>query len=168
MPTGHRVSEETVQYVIQHYADTQNKDLCSLLGISKSTIDRICGKYHLKKTREHYRQMAIKAGKASSKARGGKALNITPESLKKRGESYKDTVRREYIRVKYGMKQRTKIRLRKEPRASADQRIFLQKRGYIIDNIRKIAYWTDDTNRSWRMERRGPNGRFKNYFTFIC
>ena len=167
MPTGHPISLETIQYVIKHYENTTNKELCAFLGISRTTIDKIAAKYHLRKTREHYHQMAIRAGKASSEARGGKALNITPEVIKKRRDTYMHTKYIEELRYKWGLERKTKIRLRGEPRAKREQRYHLQDRGYIIDEQNLIAYWTEETDRCKRLETRKPTCKFKNYYKFM-
>lgn len=166
MPTGVPISKETIQYVIKHYANTPNKELCAYLGIAKSTIDRISGKYHLRKSREHYHDMAVKAGKASSEARGGKALNITPEVIAKRAETYRHTFQMEEIRYKWGLERKTKIRLKREPRAKRDQRRHLQERGYIIDEQKLMAYYTDDTKRAFRLENRRKDSKYKTYYHF--
>ena len=152
--------------MIKHYADTPNKELSAILGLSRSTIDRVAMEYHLRKSHEHNHKMAVKAGKASSESRGGKALNITPEVIRKRAETYKKTFRMEEIRYKWGLEPKTKIRLKKEPRAKREQRYHLIERGYIIDEQNLMAYWTEETNRSLRLENRKKDCVFKTYYHF--
>ena len=114
--------------------------------------------------------MGVRAGRASDKARGGvwKKAN-TPEIIAKRAETYKKTFRTEEIRYKWGLPQKTKIRIAKVCRRAKDQRTNLVKRGYIIDDVKKIAYYTPWTHRSTRLERikRGETkGHFRSYYDF--
>lgn len=166
MPTGKKVTKEQVQFVIKNYSDMTNIELCREIGLSRSTVDRIAGDYHLRKSDSHIHLMGVKAGKASSVARGGKALNITPEVIAKRAETYKKTKELEEIRYKWGLERKTKIRLKREPRAKRDQRRFLIQRGYVIDERNLIAYWTESTLRSKRLETRKKECRFKTYYSF--
>ena len=167
--TGVPISKETIRYIIVNYANMSQKELCAACNVSKSTVDRVAGKYHLRKSKEHNHEMGVKAGKASSIARGGKALNITPEVIRKRAESYVKTLRTEEMRYRWGLERKTKIRIKTEPRRKREQRYNLIKRGYIIDETRLIAYWTKDTKRSVRLENipRGTwKGAFTSYYSF--
>ena len=164
---GKSISEEIVDYIRTHYADTTNKELVERLGISKTSLDRVQKRYGLKKSRSHLHAMGVKAGKASNIARGGdSSACYTPEARAKRVESYKKAFHLEEIRYKWGLTPLTKIKIRKEPRPKRDQRNYLISKGYIIDEKNLIAYWTAETHRSKRLEQRKPGGHFKSYYSF--
>ena len=169
MPTGIKITDEQVQYVLQNYADKSNPELMAEVGLSKSSIDRLALVHHLRKSKEHLHRMGVKAGRASNESRGGKALNITKEVIEKRVATYKETVRREKARVLFGLEQKTKIRVKVQPHLKCNQRSYLKKLGYIIDDKEMIAYYTPETHRAKRMEAT-PCGRktnkIKQYYEF--
>ena len=107
--------------------------------------------------------MAIKAGKASSVSRHGLALGLTPEIIAKRVETYKKTMREERARVLFGLEQKTKMKVKKQPRQKCSKRAYLKKLGYILDEANVIAYYTPETIRAVRMEKQD---RKKTYYSF--
>ena len=167
MPTGHYLTKEQSQYIIAHFADTPNKALADSLGISVSCVNYQAHKYRLRKSIAHDKQMHRISGKASA-ARGVK-IDLTPEVLRRRADSYKRTHRTETIRVKWGLNQQTKVRVAREPKAKLRQRRYLRSRGYIIADSEYTAYYTSATKRSPRLEAvpRGEKiGSIRGYFDF--
>lgn len=153
MATGHPLTEEQVLFIRKHFRNTTNQDIADAIGVSRSAVSCVQKRYGLTKSCEHNHLMGVKAGKASSAARGGKALGITPEIIGKRVESYRQTFREERARWVFGLPQRTKIRVRKQPRKKCHQRAYLKHLGYILDETNNIAYYTPDTTRAVRMEK---------------
>ena len=169
MPTGIRLTDEQLNYVLDNFADMTNTELAKTIGVSRSCICNIQQRHQLKKSQEHYHLMGVKAGKASDKARGGKWPGMCQEVIDKRAATYNATRKSEEIRYKWGLPQKTKIKLRKEPRQKHDQRIRLEKFGYIIDEINLIAYYTPETRRAKRLEAipRGKKvGSIKPFYEF--
>lgn len=162
-----KITPEKEAYFLEHFKDTTNPELAKILGVTRSTICRWQRKHRLYKSKEHIHNMGVRAGKASVQATGGH-FNIcnTPEIVAKRSETYRKTLRAEKARYKWGLEQLTKIRLPREPRAKKDQRHNLQRRGYIVDEPNLIAYWTEGTDRSWKLEHRKPTCQFKCYYKF--
>ena len=81
-----------------------------------------------------------------------------------RGQAKRNqTIREEKARIAFGLPQRTKMRLIHQPRPKIDQRHYLKRLGYIIDEQDNIAYYTDTTKRAVRME---AGGKKKSYFKF--
>lgn len=98
--------------------------------------------------------MGVKAGKASSIARGGdNSACYTPEAIAKRVANYKKTFREEQVRRKWGVHQLTKIKVLRQPKQKISQRSYLKHLGYVLDEQNCIAYWTDETTRAVKMER---------------
>ena len=164
MPSGIYLTREQIDYIRKHFADTQNKDLARDLGLSLSTITNIRKKYHLAKSPEHLKAMHRECGLASS--RRGRAIELTPDVLRKRAESFKKTYRMEKARVYFGLEQKTKIRVRRRPPELLKQKYYLRMRGYIVDDATMTAFYTDDTRRATRMEANKENGKRKIYYTF--
>lgn len=153
MSTGHPLTEEQVSYIRKHYKDTTNYVLAKELGIARSTVCRIATKYHLRKTQEHYSAMGRKAGTASSESRGGACFGVyTPEIISKRVETFKRTFHEDRVRWHWGLPPKTKLKVKKQPKAKCGQRTYLKSLGYILDEKNNIAYYTENTHRAKRME----------------
>lgn len=144
------IGSEKVQYIIKHFADNTNKDLAGILGISLSCLSSVASRYHLHKSQEHSKRIHRESGLASAGLWG--KIELTPEVLARRAASFRKTYRTEKARVLFGLPQKTKIRVRRQPKKLTDHRNYLIRRGYIIDDVEKIAYWTEETRRATRLE----------------
>lgn len=165
MSTGHPLTEEQVAFIREHYKNTTNEDIAKQLGISRSTVCRIATKYHLRKTKEHYSAMGRKAGLASSESRGGTCFGVyTPEIISKRVESFKRTFHEDQVRWHWGLPTKTRLRVKKQPKAKCGQRTYLKSLGYILDEKNNIAYYTENTHRAKRMEAYTTK---RNYYKFL-
>jgi hypothetical protein len=148
------LTQEQIDEVRRLFPNHTKPELRELTGLGLSTIDRIQARYHLRKSPEHIHAMGVKAGKASSVARGGdNSACYTPEAIAKRVEHYKKTFREEQVRRRWGIHQLTKIKVLQQPRAKCSQRSYLKKLGYVLDETNCIAYWTEETTRAVKMER---------------
>lgn len=160
------LTKEQIDEVRRLFPDHTKPELKELTGLGLSTIDRIQARFHLRKSPEHIHKMAVKAGSASSIARGGdNSACYTPEAIAKRVETYKKTFREEQVRRKWGLHQLTKIKVLKQPRAKCSQRYYLKHLGYILDEQNCVAYYTEETTRAVKMER-GWSKRIHNYYKF--
>lgn len=160
------LTQEQIDEVRRLFPDHTKPELKAITGVGLSSIDRIQARYHLRKSPEHIHNMGVKAGKASSKARGGdNSCCYTPEAIAKRVESYKRTFREEQVRRKWGLQQLTKIKVLKQPKAKCSQRYYLKHLGYILDEQNCVAYYTQETTRAVKMER-GWSKRIRNYYKF--
>ena len=159
------LTEEQILFIRKNFANMRNQDIADALGISKSAVSRVQKKYHLLKSPEQRIKLLTKAGKIAAMKRGNKPPKVTPEIIAKRVETYKKTFREEKVRWKWGLLQRTKIRVSEQPKAKIHQRSYLKANGYIIDEQKCVAYWTPETIRAEKMER-GWSKKFKNYYSF--
>ena len=66
----------------------------------------------------------------------------------------------ERMRVRMGKPQLTKMRVTRQPHQKILDRSYLKKRGYILDEVNVIAYWTPETQRATRLEA-GPRRFYK-------
>lgn len=164
MPIGKPLTEEQITFIRRNFATMRNQDIADALGISRSGVTNVQKIYHLRKSPEFASYLAVKAGKASNLARGGRALNITPEVIEKRVATYRRTLREERARVTFGLPQKTKAKVKRQPRRKCSQRAYLKKLGYVLDEPNCVAYYTQDTTRAVRMERNWDGKR--NYYKF--
>ena len=155
MGTGHPLTEEQVLYIRRHYKDTTNRALAALVGCARSTVCAIKKRYALSKSEEHAHLLAVQGGAASAEARGGIALaEYTPEMIERRTETYKRRFREEKARKAFGIPQKTRMKVARQPRRKCDHRAYLKRLGYIIDDENLIAYWTEETHRATVLEAR--------------
>ena len=160
-----RLSQEQIQYVIDHFANTSNKDLAEQAGIGKSTVSRIQSEYRLKKSAEYTKERYHKCGMASLGSQCGLPLGASPEAIKKRVATYKQIFREEKARWIFGLPQRTRIKVRSQPLKKRKQRSYLKHLGYLLDEVNNIAYYTDETKRAVKMEK--YTSRNKCYYKFM-
>jgi len=154
------MTKEQIAFIRKNFSDMRNIDLAAAAGVSKSSVCRVQRMYHLRKSEAHNTLMGRKAGLASNESRGGVALNITPEVIAKRVETLKKTIRLERARVLFGLEQKTRLKVRKEPRPKRRQRCYLKQHGYIVDEQNNIAYWTESTVRAPIMEKGKRNRQY--------
>lgn len=167
MPTGHYLTQEQIAFIRENFANTPNKELARFLGISSSAVSNIQRRYSLVKSKEHSKAMHRLSGLASADSLG--KIELTPEVLAKRAESFKKTWRTEKARVAFGLPQKTKIRVKKWSDRKIEQNYYLRKHGYIIDEANLIAYYTPETHRATRLEAipRGKKvGSIKPFYEF--
>lgn len=147
------LTQEQIDLVRRLFPNHTKPELKAITGLGLSSIDRIQARYGLRKSPEHIHGMAVKAGKASAKARDYEPIHFTPEMLARRSATYRKTFREEQIRRKWGVHQLTKIKVLRQPKQKVSQRSYLKKLGYILDEPNCIAYWTEETTRAVKMER---------------
>jgi len=171
------LTEEQVAWLKDNYATTLNDAIRKHLGISMRTLNRFAKTLGLSKdpvTIERLRCERI-AVEAHKRALLGKYKAHPENGLKTRfktgykarerfgeekfAEMHRKTVetrRKTYIeeraRVTFGLPQRTRMRVTRQPRQKIYQRYYLKKLGYILDEANNIAYWTESTTRAVKLE----------------
>lgn len=165
-------------WLIKHYKHTKNAEVAAYLGISQSTMHCIVRKLGLKKTPQFMRkcQQATTAAAKESHLRNGTyppkgyvipnrhtfpkgVSNVErfgkrkeAERIRKSTESREKTRKSERARATFGLPQRTKLRVIPIPRAKVYLRWYLKSRGYILDEIARVAYYNENTKRGKRIE----------------
>lgn len=166
MPIGRYLTKEEKAYIREHFPNKSNKELASEMGLSVSCINYQAHHMGLRKSRAHSRKMHHLSGMACAAVGGG--ITLTPEMIRRRSESWKKRYLADRARLTFGLEQKTKIRVRLEPRAKVCQRKYLLNRGYIIDDRALVAYYTEDTKRATRLEEigRGAKGKIRSFYDF--
>jgi len=182
------IPEEAEGWIIEHYKHTRNDEIKARFGISDGSLHRFARKHGLKKS-AHFRKLCQKnteqAAARSHLAHGTyppKGYRIprseefqfrkghkeirTPEQAAKSVETRKRHIAEDRARVLFGLPQKTKVKLTKQPHKKICQRSYLRKLGYIIERGSDTAYYTPDTRRSMTMEHRKFGDRDYQYFEY--
>lgn len=171
---------EQIQYLIDNFANTKNADLSAHLNISIRSVNRLASKLGLSKSEEFLVQVRRESieplrlwHRLHPKPSGYRIPN-SEQTLFRRGDTYKhrygekahrlahqksvisrnETIKKERRRILFGLPQQTNLNLHRQPRKKVLFRYYLRKRGYIIDDDKRMAYYTDSTQRGERVERR--------------
>lgn len=157
---GFYTEQLKVDYVIEHFHDTPNKELAQAIGVSRSTITNIATQYRLKKDKDHLHKMHSYVGKLAGN-HFSTELQPTREKVIQRSQKWLEKYKLEKARRVFGLPARTKIRVQIGPRTANSQRTYLRSRGYIIERVGTIAYYDDSTKRSYKMEKTSKYFEFK-------
>jgi hypothetical protein len=176
------LTKEQERWLIKHFKHTKNAAICERLCCSLSTLARLARQMGLKKSKQFQRKCqeeAMNAAHHSHRVNGtwpAKGFAIPRRELYqfKKGERLADRVgeerakearakaavtlneirRKEKIRARWGLPQRTRLRVVPVPREKIALRSYLKGRGYIIDEEQRIAFYTDATHRASRLEQK--------------
>lgn len=169
---------EQLQYLIDNFPDTLNAELASHLGIGMRTMSRIASDYGLTKSPEFLERRAKKAGDAirrwninnpkppgfripnsekhkflkGTSIRSRQGVEAQHRATAKATATRRETIKKERRRILFGLPQKTNLRLTAKPREKVLLRYYLRTRGYIIDDDKRMAYYTDSTKRGARIE----------------
>lgn len=172
------VGESQKAWLIKHFKHTKNAECAAKLGISESSMHRIARALGLRKSAQFIRkcQQATAAAAKESHLRNGTyppkgyvVPNRRPfpkgvsnaerfgkrkeaERIRKSAESRENTRKSERARATFGLPQRTKLRVIPIPEAKVKLRWYLKSRGYILDEIARVAYYDENTKRGKRIE----------------
>lgn len=144
---------EATETLVRNYPTATLEELSLLLGVPKAKIKAKAHKLGLRKNGDTLKR--IRAGNAY-----GNITGLRTEAARERQRrSIVEMIRRERVRMKYGLKRRNARNLSILPlaeiRQNAQKRYYLRQRGYEInDTEMKILYREGETRRNERMERR--------------
>ena len=180
------LTEEQDAYLRENYETIINDTLCKHLGVSVRTLVRLARERGLTKDRAaiegQRREKLSKAVRESLRKKGykgnpqngivtrfKKGFNAIEffgrekfdEMHKKSVETRKKHFAEERARVTFGLPKRTNMKVSRQPRAKISARNYLKGRRYIIDDVNNIAYYTEDTIRSYKLE-----AKPKRFYTF--
>ena len=175
------LTPEQESWLVKHFKNTKNDVLMERLGLKFSTFHRIVRALGLKKTKRFMKKCQLataEAAKASHIANGtyppkGYRIPRSEEFRYKQGgkpwdkcgrrkwnrairngaEKRKETFREDQCRRRWGLPQKTKLRVTQTPRQRLLDRCYLKGRGYILDEANLVAYWTPETRRATRLEK---------------
>lgn len=181
------LTPEQEQYLRDNYATVIHHTLCKHLGVSVRTLVRMAKARGLVKDMEAIAGQKSERISAALRhlSRIGKLKHSGPENGKatrfkngfhakelfgeekfaemhrKAAEARRKTLREERARVAFGLPQRTKLRVKRQPRQKIEDRCYLKRLGYILDEANNIAYYTESTRRATVLE-----SRPKRFYTF--
>lgn len=179
------------EWMRAHFKHTKNDEILARFGWSHSTMHRFARELGLTKTpqfmrkcQEHTTACAIashlKHGTFPPKGYripkseqhrfkpGHKETEATKRKrLAKSAETRRQTIKEERARISFGVPQRTKLRLIRQPRIAATQRHYLKQHGYHIERGSMIAYYDEHTVRCPKIEARTRGDRNYVSWTFL-
>jgi len=97
---------ERIRYLVENYATTDNKTLADNIGKSVAAINKKASLLGLKKAKSYLCDLRIHNLKPF-----GKDRVLTKEEVEKIHTRRRESIRIDKIRLKYGLPQRTKIKL---------------------------------------------------------
>ena len=169
--------------MVENFADTKNAELAARLGCGESTVHRLARQLGLTKSREYMvrcNRNSLEACWLANKGEGNHGKNnliiygaryrfkkgerpidrIGAEGEARRLEKVRakrnELIRRERLRIKWGLPQLTKIKLVLDEKAGQLQRMSryaLKQKGYIVTRGAKVIYYDGSTQRSAIVER---------------
>ena len=174
------LTEKQEAWLIKHFKHTKNAEIAAKLGVSETTMHRHARRLGLKKTPQFVakcqREMTEAAKRSHlingtyppkgfqipGKEKGYFKIGETnlqrlgpkreAERIRKATASREKTRKSERARAVFGLPQRTKLRVIPAPNAKLQLRYYLKKRGYLLDEKERIAYYTEETKRGKRIE----------------
>lgn len=185
------LTEKQLDWLKKNFKNTKNAEIAKRLGISETSMHRFARQYGLTKTKQFMRkvqQNAVEKAKVSHELNGtyppkGYIIprreeccfqkGVTQEQrlghrrnrkrIEKAAESRRKTFKEERGRAVFGLPQKTMLRVKKQPQRKIQVRWYLKRRGYELDERKNIAYWSDDTKRSPRIEAMPLQKRFYSF-----
>ena len=175
------------QYLINNFPELPNIEVARALNLSPRTVVRLAQQAGLVKSEAFIKRCNEKATKAMAiyhlihPMPKGYVIPNREKTQFRKGDSPRDrltpeqyeqwqtnlhnarraTIKSERRRILFGLPQRTNLKLTRQPRAKVLFRYYLRKCGYIIDDDKRIAYYTSTTKRGARIE-----AKPQTWFTF--
>ena len=154
------LTDEQIAWLKEVYPNMRNEDIARRLGMAKPTLRRFILQYGLKKSEEYYNRSRYQPGHDRTRERGVEAEKLRAQRI---SESNRRVRKKEHARVLFGLPQRTKLSVVRQNRGRVSFRYYLKKKGYILDEENRIAYYDEHTRRSKRME-----SRDQRWYDFFC
>lgn len=175
-----QMNGEQLEWFKDNYSDTANSDLCKHLNISATTLHKYARLFKLKKSEEFMKLAQAEATRLAriANARRGyppkgykipnseknyfkKGVNNfmrlgaerNAERIRKVHEKRNASIKADRLRIKWGLEQKTKMKLNGTFRYKSYVRWAMRKRGYEIEKRGDEAIVTECTQRSERFER---------------
>lgn len=147
-----KLTPERIDYLRMHYPTKSNAEIAAAIGVDKSWVYTHARQLGLRKSNAYIHNLRVHVG-GMSPTKG--KIKLTDDIVRRRTQARLKKHKTDYARILFGLNQKTRMKVRLEPVAKRLQRRYLVSRGYLIDNVKMIAYWTSDTKRSFIIERRG-------------
>lgn len=175
-----KLTEKQENWLKKHFLHTKNAEIAAKLGISEASVHRLARALGLKKSRQYMTKCQRETAEAAQRShrlngtyppRGFKiprreeyqykpgetcrdrlGVKRDAERARKAAESRAKTWKSEKARATFGLPQRTKLHVIPVPTAKIKLRSYLKSRGYIVDDVARVVYYTEATKRGKRIE----------------
>ena len=174
------LTERQEAWLKKHFLHTKNAEIAAKLGISEASVHRLARALGLKKSRQYMTKCQRETAEAAQRShrlngtyppkgfkiprreeyqykpgetcRDRLGAKRDAERARKAAESRAKTWKSEKARATFGLPQRTKLHVIPVPTAKIKLRCYLKSRGYIVDDVARIAYYDENTKRGKRIE----------------
>ncbi len=177
------------KWLAENFAETSNADCAKNLNVGWRTVVRIARQMGLEKSQafmERSWRKGVETMRIMNQGEGnkgkinlliyGKQHQFKPgitsrqrlgderevERIKKAAASRRETVRKELIRIRWGIEQKTKLRLVSNDKQRL-MRYALRKRGYIVPRAAIDVFYNSDTRRSALVEKHAEESGIRIY-----
>ena len=158
-------SPDELVFLETNYPNCDNGELAETLNVSVYTVMSRAGKNGWYKTSGF---MSFSRSRIAREHNNADRLN-TPEAFRKRVETLRKQIVLDKSRIRFGLGPKSNRHYRTEPKARLLQRNRLQRLGYIVDEEKLVAYYSENTRRCIRLEavpRGVRKGSIKPYYSF--
>ncbi len=176
------LTDEQITWLKENFHNTMNCECAEYLGISMTAVHRFARQYGLKKSKEGFKKIMLENGKKIQVAKRRNNSNPPKGYQIPKGDQYRfkkgvsnyegigrertkellndlhkrnvEARRIDRARVMFGLPQLSKLNVKRQPQQKIYDRCYLKRLGYIIDEENLIAYWTPQTKRAVKLEKR--------------
>lgn len=123
--------------------------VCEEYGIYEQSAEYAREQWRLRKERGE--TLGFKKGESNKDRMSPRKFKALMERT---NEKRRESIRKDRLRIKWGLEQKTRMRLVSGGKTRVSQRYAMRKRGYIVPRGSNVAYYTDDTVRNLAAEKR--------------
>lgn len=175
-----RISDEKKAWFVEHYPNMRDADLAKELGVCEMTVSRMAKRRGLVKSAEYLKGVRVRAVEAAREANINnpekikRFVDMGRKYRFKKGETNLERFgeegnqkrieksvkarcavqKSERARATFGLPQRTKIKVIPQNPRKARLKWYLTSRGYIVNDEKRTAFYTENTRRGRVVERR--------------
>ena len=162
-------TDEEVAYLKQNYCKKLNPELSLIMGRTAVSIRGMAQRLGLLKTIEQRlecqriataeakksntgycsekKRLQILEASRGTRFKKGHKCSLNKEQTEKRIKTLKETIRKERRRAMFGLPQKTRLKVFKQPKVRSWLLYKLRKRGYIVSDDKKTVYYNKETRR---------------------
>lgn len=123
--------------------------VCEEYGIYEQSAEYAREQWRLRKERGE--TLGFKKGESNRDRMSPRKFKAMMERTH---EKRRESIRKDRLRIKWGLEQKTRMRLVSGGKTRVSQRYAMRKRGYVVPRGSNVAYYTEDTVRNLAAEKR--------------
>lgn len=186
------IDEQGKSWILKHYKHTKNEDIKRRYDLTDGWLHRFARANGLKKSPQFMRKCQGGAASAAKESHvkndsyppkgyripGSEKAGFKPghkesrwvkaRRAKSNSITRTELIKSERVRIKYGYRQRTKLKVDGQTRRRYAQRSYLKSRGYVLLSPKEwVAYYDENTRRCPGIESRRPGDKGYVHWRFL-